>query len=197
MKIQKKLARMRRNRIKAPPRQVRVARALPGDVLLRSFAFGKTSGAFSRFSPRGCNRGRNSASEILSVCFFFQFPASKGSSTNTAGRISQSSNHAGWVCWPACSQRLSCAPCLDSAAMDGYALLPLSPPLAFPVVFGVFQVRDWLRQGCDCVVIAGKYDPLTAVEAMLPHLTPSRPFAVYSEFVEVRGRDHQPRATES
>ncbi|CAM9948185.1 unnamed protein product [Ascophyllum nodosum] len=46
------------------------------------------------------------------------------------------------------------------------------------------QVRDWLRQGCDCVVIAGKYDPLTAVEAMLPHLTPSRPFAVYSEFVE-------------
>ncbi|CAN0409508.1 unnamed protein product, partial [Hapterophycus canaliculatus] len=46
------------------------------------------------------------------------------------------------------------------------------------------QVRDWLRQGCDCVVIACKYDPTAAVEAMLPHLSPSRPFAVYSEFIE-------------
>ncbi|CAN0373266.1 unnamed protein product, partial [Laminaria digitata] len=46
-------------------------------------------------------------------------------------------------------------------------------------------IRDWLREGCDCVVIACKYDPVAAVEAMLPHLTPSRPFAVYSEFVEV------------
>ena len=35
------------------------------------------------------------------------------------------------------------------------------------------------------MVIAGKYDPVAAVEAMVPHLTPSRPFAVYSEFVEV------------
>ncbi len=48
------------------------------------------------------------------------------------------------------------------------------------------KVRDWLRQGCDCVVIAGKYDPIAAVEAMLPHLAPSRPFAIYSEFIEVR-----------
>eukprot|EP00752_Nemacystus_decipiens_P006914 g6208.t1 len=46
------------------------------------------------------------------------------------------------------------------------------------------QVRDWLRQGCDCVVIAGRYNPTAAVEAMLPHLAPSRPFAIYSEFIE-------------
>ncbi|CAN0059085.1 unnamed protein product [Pylaiella littoralis] len=46
------------------------------------------------------------------------------------------------------------------------------------------QVRDWLRQGCDCVVIACKYDPIAAADAMLPHLAPSRPFAIYSEFIE-------------
>lgn len=47
------------------------------------------------------------------------------------------------------------------------------------------KVRDWLRQGCDCLVIACKFDPIAAVDAMLPHLTPSRPFAIYSEFIEV------------
>ncbi|CBN75132.1 conserved unknown protein [Ectocarpus siliculosus] len=53
------------------------------------------------------------------------------------------------------------------------------------------QVRDWLRQGCDCLVIACKFDPIAAVDAMLPHLTPSRPFAIYSEFIEVLpGRTH-------
>lgn len=39
------------------------------------------------------------------------------------------------------------------------------------------------------MVIASKFDPIAAVDAMLPHLIPAKPFAVYSEFVEVKGRE--------
>ncbi|CAM9249660.1 unnamed protein product [Choristocarpus tenellus] len=46
------------------------------------------------------------------------------------------------------------------------------------------QVREWMREGSDCLIIASKYDPTTSLHAMLPFLIPSRPFVVYSEFIE-------------
>jgi hypothetical protein len=41
-----------------------------------------------------------------------------------------------------------------------------------------------LSRPCDCVIVATRYDPTPTLERLLPHLAPSCPFVVYSEFIE-------------
>ncbi|KAG5182453.1 Gcd10p family-domain-containing protein [Tribonema minus] len=46
------------------------------------------------------------------------------------------------------------------------------------------QTRDRLRHKADCLIIAAKCDPLSSLQALLPHLAPSGAFVVYCEFQE-------------
>jgi tRNA (adenine-N(1)-)-methyltransferase non-catalytic subunit len=41
-----------------------------------------------------------------------------------------------------------------------------------------------LSRPCDCVILATRYDPTPTLARLLPHLAPSCPFVVYSEFIE-------------
>lgn len=46
-------------------------------------------------------------------------------------------------------------------------------------------VREWMRAKSDSLVIASHYDPEPVVLALLPYLGLSKPFVIYSEFLEV------------
>ncbi|KAL4171284.1 hypothetical protein KRP22_009380 [Phytophthora ramorum] len=45
-------------------------------------------------------------------------------------------------------------------------------------------IRQWMREKSDSLVIAANYDPEEVLLAMLPYLARSKPFVVYSEFLE-------------
>ncbi|CAH0476091.1 unnamed protein product [Peronospora belbahrii] len=45
-------------------------------------------------------------------------------------------------------------------------------------------IRQWARDQCDSLVIASNYDPEEVLMALLPYLGRSKPFVVYSEFLE-------------
>ncbi|RLN45640.1 hypothetical protein BBJ29_009322 [Phytophthora kernoviae] len=45
-------------------------------------------------------------------------------------------------------------------------------------------IREWVREKSDSLVIAANYDPEELVLALLPYLGRSKPFVVYSEFLE-------------
>lgn len=45
-------------------------------------------------------------------------------------------------------------------------------------------VRAWVREKSDSLVIACNYDPMTMLFTLLPYLACSKPFVVYSEFLE-------------
>lgn len=47
-------------------------------------------------------------------------------------------------------------------------------------------VREWIREKSDSLVIASHYDPEPVLLALLPYLGYSKPFVIYSEFLEVR-----------
>ncbi|CAM9732012.1 unnamed protein product [Chrysoparadoxa australica] len=46
------------------------------------------------------------------------------------------------------------------------------------------QIRRWLREQCDSLIIATLDDPLDALTHLIPHLAVGRPFVVYSEFIQ-------------
>lgn len=46
-------------------------------------------------------------------------------------------------------------------------------------------VRQWVREKSDSLIIAANYDPEAILMALLPYLGRSKPFVVYSEFLEV------------
>lgn len=46
-------------------------------------------------------------------------------------------------------------------------------------------VRDWIRQQADSLVIASHFDPEQMLLKFLPYLACSKPFVIYSEFLEV------------
>ena len=46
-------------------------------------------------------------------------------------------------------------------------------------------IRKWAREKSDSLVIAANYDPKEVLMALLPYLGRSKPFVVYSEFLEV------------
>jgi tRNA (adenine-N(1)-)-methyltransferase non-catalytic subunit len=47
------------------------------------------------------------------------------------------------------------------------------------------EAKEWVNQlPCDSLIIAAKYDPTETLLGLLPHLAPSCPFVVYSEFIE-------------
>lgn len=46
-------------------------------------------------------------------------------------------------------------------------------------------IRQWAREKSDSLVIAADYDPEAILMALLPYLGRSKPFVVYSEFLEV------------
>lgn len=45
-------------------------------------------------------------------------------------------------------------------------------------------IREWVREKSDSLVIAANYDPEEVLMALLPYLGRSKPFVVYSEFLE-------------
>ncbi|CEG46927.1 trna (adenine-n-)-methyltransferase non-catalytic subunit [Plasmopara halstedii] len=45
-------------------------------------------------------------------------------------------------------------------------------------------IREWVRQKSDSLVIAANYDPEKVLMALLPYLGRSKPFVIYSEFLE-------------
>ncbi|CAI5727971.1 unnamed protein product [Peronospora destructor] len=45
-------------------------------------------------------------------------------------------------------------------------------------------IRQWIREKSDSLVIAANYDPEEVLMALLPYLGRSKPFVVYSEFLE-------------
>jgi len=45
-------------------------------------------------------------------------------------------------------------------------------------------VREWIREQSDSLVIASHYDPEPVLLALLPYLGYSKPFVIYSEFLE-------------
>ncbi|ETK71349.1 hypothetical protein F441_21883 [Phytophthora nicotianae CJ01A1] len=45
-------------------------------------------------------------------------------------------------------------------------------------------IREWAREKSDSLVIAANYDPEEVLMALLPYLGRSKPFVVYSEFLE-------------
>ncbi|KUF86724.1 Non-canonical poly(A) RNA polymerase [Phytophthora nicotianae] len=47
-------------------------------------------------------------------------------------------------------------------------------------------IREWAREKSDSLVIAANYDPEEVLMALLPYLGRSKPFVVYSEFLEVK-----------
>lgn len=47
-------------------------------------------------------------------------------------------------------------------------------------------VRGWVREMSDSLVIASHYDPEAVLLALLPYLGYSKPFVIYSEYLEVR-----------
>jgi hypothetical protein len=49
-------------------------------------------------------------------------------------------------------------------------------------------IRQWTREKADSLVIASNYDPEEVLLALLPYLARSKPFVVYSEFLEVPAR---------
>ena len=46
-------------------------------------------------------------------------------------------------------------------------------------------IRQWAREKSDSLVIAANYNPEAILMALLPYLGRSKPFVVYSEFLEV------------
>eukprot|EP00937_MAST-01D_sp_MAST-1D-sp2_P005749 g5749.t1 len=52
------------------------------------------------------------------------------------------------------------------------------------------QVRAWLREGSDALVVASKYDPYEVVSRLLPLLKPSSPIVVYGQDMEPLVRCH-------
>ncbi|DBA03000.1 TPA: hypothetical protein N0F65_003188 [Lagenidium giganteum] len=46
------------------------------------------------------------------------------------------------------------------------------------------QVREWVRQKSDALVIACDFDPERVLMALLPYLHCSKPFVIYSEYME-------------
>jgi len=51
----------------------------------------------------------------------------------------------------------------------------------------VLEAREWVHDPnrlCSSIILATKYDPTACLLKMLPHLAPSCPFVVYSEFIE-------------
>lgn len=46
-------------------------------------------------------------------------------------------------------------------------------------------IRQWAREKSDSLVIAANYDPEEVLMALLPYLGRSKPFVIYSEFLEV------------
>ena len=51
----------------------------------------------------------------------------------------------------------------------------------------VLEARRWVHDPqrlCSSIILATKYDPTACLLKMLPHLAPSCPFVVYSEFIE-------------
>ncbi|RLN92634.1 hypothetical protein BBJ28_00020397 [Nothophytophthora sp. Chile5] len=49
-------------------------------------------------------------------------------------------------------------------------------------------IRQWVRETSDSLVIAANYDPEQVLLALLPYLGRSKPFVIYSEFLEVVDR---------
>jgi hypothetical protein len=46
-------------------------------------------------------------------------------------------------------------------------------------------VREWLREGSDSLVLACTFDPEKVLLKFLPYLKNSKPFVIYSEYLEV------------
>jgi tRNA (adenine-N(1)-)-methyltransferase non-catalytic subunit len=48
-----------------------------------------------------------------------------------------------------------------------------------------YQVRGWLREGSDSIIIASRFDPTSMLMNLWPYLKPSKPFVVFCEYLEV------------
>jgi len=46
------------------------------------------------------------------------------------------------------------------------------------------QIKEWIEEGADSLIIASKYDPSSVLFALLPFLSLSRPFAVFCPYIQ-------------
>lgn len=50
----------------------------------------------------------------------------------------------------------------------------------------VLQIRNWIRDKSDSLVIVSHFHPTAVLINLMPTLAPAAPFVVFSEYLEVR-----------